>query len=101
MATSDMLVRRRRPVNNYKLAYGMGVNWVDLDKKRIYMIQEYKEKMDDPSIPKDQKPKKIRVMDLDGKTEIGWEIPEVVEERMKDPEPDPKYAYDPPRKGKW
>ena len=93
--------RRKRPADNFKLALGMGTNWVDLDKGRIYMIQEYKEKLDDPSIPKDKKPTKIKVTAMDGETIIEEVSPEIVEERMKDPEPDPKYDYVPPRHGNW
>ena len=94
-------LQRKRAADNFKLALGMGMNWVDLDKQRIYMLQEYKEKMDDPTIPKDKKPTKIRVMAMDGVTFIEEVAPEIVQERMKDPEPDPKYAYDPPKHGKW
>lgn len=94
-------LQRKRPADNFKMALGMGMNWVDLDKQRIYMLQEYKEKMDDPTIPKDKKPTKIRVMAMDGVTFIEEVAPEVIQERMKDPEPDPKYAYDPPKHGKW
>ena len=84
--------RQKHRANNFKFAYGMGVNWVDLDNQQIYLIQEYKEKMDDPTIPKDKKPKKIRIVAMDGVTELGAVEPEIAEERMKDPEPDPKYT---------
>lgn len=93
--------RRKMPADNFKLALGMGQNWVDLDKGRIYMIQEYKEQLDDPSIPNSDKPTKIRVFAMDGVTYIESVAPEIVQERMKDPDPDPKYAYDPPKHGKW
>lgn len=93
--------RRKRKLNNFKFAMGMGVNWADMDAGKLYMLQTYVEQMNDPTIPPDKKPKKIQVMSLDGKTSLGWVEPEIVEERMQDPEPDPKYAYDPPRKGKW
>ena len=93
--------RRKRKANNFKFAMGMGVNWIDLDTGYIYMIQNYKEQLDDPKIPPEKKPKKIQIMASDGITEIGWAEPEIVEERMKDPMPDPKYADDPPKKGKW
>jgi hypothetical protein len=101
MAVGYTPPRRKHPADNFKLALGMGVNWVDLDKGYMYMIQEYKEALDNPEIPKDKKPTKIRVLKADGETEVGWVLPEVVEERMKDPEPDPRYEYDPPKKGKW
>jgi len=93
--------RRKHKVNNFKFALGMGVNWVDLDTGYLYMIQEYAEQMNDPSIPDSRKPTKIRIMKTDGVTEVGWATPESVEEKMKDPEPDPKYAYVPPKKGNW
>lgn len=93
--------KQKKKQNNFKMALGMGVNWVDLDKQRIYLIQEYKEKLDDPTIPKNQKPTKINVVAMDGETFIESVAPEIVEERMKDPDPDPKYDYVPPKHGKW
>ena len=47
--------------DNFKFALGMGTNWADLDKGYMYMIQEYAEKINDPKIPNDQKPTKIRI----------------------------------------
>ena len=91
MATFEPL-RRKRKANNFKFALGMGVNWIDMDRGLMYMIQEYKEKMDNPTIPKDKKPQKIRICKMDGVTFVGEVEPELIEERMKDPEPDPKYA---------
>lgn len=89
-------LRRKRQSNNFKFALGMGMNWIDIDRGLIYMIQEYREKMDDPNIPKDKKPKKIRIFKLDGETYVGEAEPEIIEERMKDPEPDPRYAEETP-----
>lgn len=88
--------RKKRKANNFKFALGIGVNWVDIDKQRIYMIQEYYEKMNDPTIPPDKKPTKIRVMAMDGKTQLDYVEPEIVEERMKDPEPDKRYSPETP-----
>lgn len=93
--------RRKHKLNNFKFAMGLGTNWADLDNQRIYMIQEYVEQLNDPTIPPDKKPKKIRITKMDGVTEVGWVEPEIVEMRMKDPEPDPKYEYEKPQKGKW
>ena len=88
--------RQKHEVNNFKFALGMGMNWVDLDKNCMYMIQEYSEKLNDPTIPESQKPKKIRIMNLDGTVELGAVEPEIIEERMKDPDADPKYAPETP-----
>ena len=85
-------LRRKRKLNNFDFAFGMGMNWVDLDRGLMYMIQEYKEKLNDPSIPQDKKPKKIRIFKTDGKTFVGEADPELIRERMKDPEPDPRYS---------
>ena len=93
--------RRKHKADNFELALGMGVNWVDLDAQRMYMIQEYKEALDNPEIPKDKKPTKIKIMAMDGETLLGDISPEALKEKMKDPEPDPKYAYVQPRHGKW
>lgn len=95
MATFEPL-RKKRKANNFKFALGMGTNWIDMDRGLMYMIQEYKEKMNDPNIPTDKKPKKIRICKLDGKTFVGEAEPEIIEERMKDPEPDPRYTAETP-----
>lgn len=92
MANPYTPIRKKRKANNFKFALGMGLNWVDMDKKCIYMIQEYAEKLRDPSIPLDKKPKKIRVMSMDEKTQLDFLEPEIIEERMKDPEPDARYS---------
>lgn len=84
--------RQKRKQNNFKFAMGMGTNWADLDRGLMYMIQEYKEAQDDPMIPKNQKPAKIRVCRISDGSLVEMVAPEIVEERMKDPEPDPKYA---------
>lgn len=93
--------RRKHKLENYKFAMGLGTNWADLDAGRIYLIQEYCDAMNNPEIPKDKKPNKIRIAAMDGTTILGEISPEALEEKMKDPVPDPKYAYDPPQKGKW
>lgn len=79
--------RKKHEMKNYDFCYGMGVNWVDMDKGKIYYIQEYREAIDRGELPKGIKvayysdPEKIiEVVD-----------PYVVKERMKDPEPDPRY----------
>ncbi len=102
MAFSYTPQRRKRKADNFKFALGMGTNWADLDKGVMYMIQEYKEKLDDPTIPADKKPTKIRVCDINNTSiTLDWVAPEVIQERMKDPEPDPKYDYVSPKHGKW
>ena len=86
------LPMKKKPIDNFKFALGMGVNWVDLDNGVMYHIQEYAEKLKDPSIPKDKKPTKIRMTKMDGITEIGWADEYQVIEKMKDPEVDKRYA---------
>jgi len=80
-----------RKTDNFKLAFGTESNWIDLDTGRMYHIQEYMEKLKDPTIPKDKKPTTIKVTDYRTGKELEWLDPVVVSERMKDPEPDPRY----------
>lgn len=82
---------KRRKLNNFKTAVGLGANWIDLDRGVIYMIQEYAEALHDPKIPKDKKPTKIRMKDYRTDEDLGYEDETVVELRMDDPEPDPRY----------
>lgn len=82
---------KKRKLDNFKFAIGMGANWVDQDKGIIYMIQEYAESLHDPKSPKDKKPTRIRMVRLSDNTDIGWADEWVVAEKMKDPEPDPRY----------
>ena len=82
---------KRRKLDNFKFALGTGSNWIDLDNGITYMIQEYYDVLHDPKIPKDKKPTKIRMVNtLTGK-DIGWADEWEVAEKMKDPEPDPRY----------
>jgi len=82
---------KRRKMDNFKLAVGMGVNWIDMDSGIMYMIQEYSDALHDPKIPEDKKPTKIRMVRYwDGK-DLGWADETLVEQKMKDPEPDPRY----------
>ena len=80
-----------RKLENFKLAVSTGSNWVDLDAGVTYMIQEYAEAIHDPKLPKDQKPTKIRMVDTKSGKDIGWADEWLVAEKMKDPEPDPRY----------
>jgi len=82
---------KRRKLDNFKLAVGMGVNWVDMDTGIMYMIQEYSDALHDPKIPKDKKPTKIRMVKYATGEDLGYVDEVVVEEKMKDPEPDPRY----------
>lgn len=82
---------KKRKLDNYKFAIGLGANWVDQDAGIMYMIQEYAEALHDPKIPKDKKPTRIRMVRLSDHTDIGWADEWVVAEKMKDPEPDPRY----------
>lgn len=81
----------RRKMTNFKMAVSLGSNWVDLDAGIIYMVQEYAEALHDPKIPQDKKPTKIRMTDLKTGKDIGFADEWVVAEKMKDPEPDPRY----------
>ena len=82
---------KKRKLNNFKFAVGMGTNWVDMDTGIIYMIQEYAEALHDPKIPKDKKPTKIRMVSMKDNSDLGWADEWTVAEKMKDPEPDPRY----------
>lgn len=82
---------RKRKTDNFKLALGMGSNFVDLDRGVTYMIQEYAEAIRDPKIPKDRKPTKIRVVSNKTGNDVEWIDEWMAQERMKDPEPDPRY----------
>lgn len=80
-------LRKKHELRNYDFCYGLGVNWVDLEHGKFYHIQEYREAID-----RGEKPEKIRVSsysDPDGTLE--WVDPIIVKERMKDPDPDPRY----------
>lgn len=83
--------RKGKKLDNFKFAMGTSMNWVDLDAGVIYHIQEYKEALNDPKIPKDKKPTKIRMTRLSDNSEIGWADAFVVEQKMNDPDPDPRY----------
>lgn len=82
---------RRRKLDNFKTALALGSNWVDLDAGVIYHIQEYAEALHDPRIPKDKKPTKIHMTRLKDGADLGWADEAIVAEKMKDPEPDPRY----------
>ena len=70
---------------------GLGANWVDQDEGVVYHIQEYQEALKNPKIPKDQKPTAIRMTDMKTGKELGWADEYLVAQKMKDPEPDPRY----------
>ena len=80
-------LRKKHALKNYDFCYGMGVNWIDLDNGKMYHIQEYRE-----ALERGEKPKGIRVTNI-GNEEETVEIvdPYIVKERMKDPEPDPRF----------
>ena len=82
---------KTRKLSNFKLAVSMGVNWIDMDTGIMYMIQEYSDALHDPKIPKDKKPTKIRMIRVSDNTDLGMADEFVVAEKMKDPEPDPRY----------
>ncbi len=82
---------KRRHTDNFKLALGIGVNWIDMDTGIMYHIQDYADALHDRTIPEDKKPTKIRTTRVSDGAELGWVDAYLVEERMKDPEPDPRY----------
>ncbi len=82
---------KRRRLDNFKTAVGLGVNWMDMDTGIMYHIQEYSEALHDPKIPKDKKPTKIKMSNIMTGEELGWADEYTVAEKMKDPEPDPRY----------
>ena len=82
---------RNRKLNNFKTALGLMSNWVDLDKGIVYHIQEYAEALRNPAIPADKKPDKIRMTNYKTGEDLGYVSIYLIEEKMKDPEPDPRY----------
>ena len=82
---------KRRKLDNFKLAVSLGTNWIDMDTGIMYMIQEYAEALHDPKVPKDKKPTKIRMVKYKTGEDLGMADEYVVEQKMKDPEPDPRY----------
>ena len=81
------LPRKKHELRNYDFCYGMGVNWVDLNTGKMYHIQEYKE-----AIERGEKPEGIKVSYTCKPDDIIEVVGEyTLRERMKDPEPDPRY----------
>ena len=79
-------MKKKHQLNNYDFCLGMKVNWVDLDRGKMYHIQEYAE-----AIARGEIPKGIKVTNVNSDDIIEILDPVVVRERMKDPEPDPRY----------
>lgn len=80
-------IRKKHELKNYDFCYGMKANWVDMDTGKMYHIQEYREAID-----RGEHPKGIRVTKWGNENETLEYVGEyTVRERMKDPEPDPKY----------
>ena len=80
-------MRKKHELRNYDFCYGAGVNWYDMQRGRMYHIQEYKEDLENG-----KKPTKIRVtIGGDLNKTVEWVDPFILRERMKDPEPDPRY----------
>lgn len=79
--------RKKHEMRNYDFCYGAGVNWYDMGRGLMYHIQEYKE-----AIEKGEKPKGIRVTQGgDISKTVEWVDPIIISERMRDPDPDPRY----------
>ena len=83
--------KKKKKVDNYKFALGMGVNWADLDNGVLYHIQDYKEAID-----RGEHPKGIKMTRLSNGAELGYADEYTVEKRMQDPAPDPRYAAETP-----
>ena len=84
--------RKPKKIDNYKFAMGMGMNWADLDKGIMYLIQDYKD-----ALAKGENPKGVKMISLADGSDLGTADPILVEQRMKDPDIDPKYAPETPR----
>jgi len=84
--TTITRMHKKHELRNYDFCYGMGVNWIDLNNGKMYHIQKYREAID-----RGEKPKGIEVTYTNSDKVIEIADPEIVRERMKDPEPDPKY----------
>lgn len=82
---------KRRKLDNFRMAVSLGSNWVDMDTGIMYMIQEYSEALHDPKISQDKKPTKIRMIRVKDNADLGYADEWIVQEKMKDPEPDPRY----------
>lgn len=79
--------RKKHELRNYDFCFGAGLNWYDLEKGFMYHIQEFKE-----SLVRGEKPQGIRVtIGGDISKTVEWVDPIILKERMKDPEPDPRY----------
>jgi len=79
--------RKKHALRNYDFCYGMRVNWCDMDTGKIYYIQKYCEET-----VNGKKPKGIEVAYMSDPDNIIEVLdPIIVRERMKDPEPDPRY----------
>ena len=89
--TEPMSSGKYRKLDNFKTAMGMGANWIDQDSGIMYHIQDYYEALHDPHIPKDQKPTKIHMTNYKTGEDLGWADEWFVAEKMRDPEPDPRY----------
>ena len=80
-------MRKKHELRNYDFCYGMGVNWYDMSKGLMYHIQEYREAID-----RGEQPQGIRVtVGGDISKTVEWVNEYAMRERMKDPEPDPRY----------
>ena len=82
---------KRRKLDNFKTAFGMGADWVDQDSGIMYHIRAYYDAMHNPKIPANKKPTKIRMTKYKTGEELGWVDDWLVAEKMRDPEPDPRY----------
>lgn len=80
-------MRKKHELRNYDFCYGMGVNWYDMSNGLMYHIQEYREAID-----RGEQPQGIRVtVGGDISKTVEWVNEYAMRERMKDPEPDPRY----------
>lgn len=86
------VLKKPKKIDNYKFAVGFGMNWADLDKGVMYHIQDYKEAID-----RGENPKGIKMTSLSDGRDLGTADPILVEQKMKDPGIDPRYAPETPK----
>ena len=77
----------KKDMKNFEFALGLGMNWVDLSKGRLFHVQEYKEALD-----RGEHPAGIRVTNIAGDEELGVWSEIRCQDEMRDPDIDPKYA---------
>ena len=83
-------IRRKHEMRNFDFCYGAAVNFYDMNSGYMYMIQEYREAID-----RGEHPVGINIHDGNG-NHIGVIGEYALREKMRDPEPDPRYTAETP-----